>query len=124
MVSFVAEWKAAVRSPILVAGGDVPGVDIATLLERAASAGTAQSRPYIPATSWKGRLRHVCEAIARGWGVLVCRAPDPPKCAPVAGCRGAHRTRDWSFGTAKETTAPLALYAAFLAPPGGPRPSG
>jgi CRISPR/Cas system CSM-associated protein Csm3 (group 7 of RAMP superfamily) len=33
------------------------------------------NRPILPASQVKGRVRHACEALARGLGVPVCRAP-------------------------------------------------
>ena len=41
-----------------------------------------QQRPIIPASQVKGRLRHACEAILRGAGVLVCRPPNPELICP------------------------------------------
>ncbi len=40
------------------------------------------NRPILPASQVKGRLRHACEAIARGLGVPLCRAPSPDTTCP------------------------------------------
>lgn len=38
--------------------------------------------PYIPGSTLKGRLRHACEALARGQGELVCDAPAAGQMCP------------------------------------------
>jgi len=40
------------------------------------------NRPIVPASQVKGRLRHACEAIARGLGIAICRSPDPETTCP------------------------------------------
>jgi CRISPR/Cas system CSM-associated protein Csm3 (group 7 of RAMP superfamily) len=65
-------------------------VDLCITIETALSVGGAGSvgtladksilrdgwnRPILPASQVKGRLRHACEAIARGLGLSICRSP-------------------------------------------------
>jgi len=40
------------------------------------------NRPILPASQVKGRLRHACEAIARGLGIPTCEAPNPETTCP------------------------------------------
>jgi CRISPR/Cas system CSM-associated protein Csm3 (group 7 of RAMP superfamily) len=40
------------------------------------------NRPVLPASQVKGRLRHACEAIAKGLGVPICQAPNPDTMCP------------------------------------------
>jgi CRISPR/Cas system CSM-associated protein Csm3 (group 7 of RAMP superfamily) len=40
------------------------------------------NRPILPASQVKGRMRHACEAIARGLGIPICRAPSPDTTCP------------------------------------------
>jgi len=39
-------------------------------------------RPILPASQVKGRLRHGCEAIARGLGIPICEPPNPQTTCP------------------------------------------
>ena len=65
-------------------------VDLRITIETALSVGGAGSvgtladksilrdgwnRPILPASQVKGRVRHACEAIARGLGIPTCRSP-------------------------------------------------
>jgi CRISPR/Cas system CSM-associated protein Csm3 (group 7 of RAMP superfamily) len=40
------------------------------------------NRPILPASQVKGRLRHACEAIARGLGIAICEGPVPEMTCP------------------------------------------
>jgi len=42
---------------------------------------------YLPGSSFKGRLRHACERLARHYGVYVCDSPRPKEmCRPWRSC--------------------------------------
>jgi CRISPR/Cas system CSM-associated protein Csm3 (group 7 of RAMP superfamily) len=72
-------------------------VDLQVIIETALAVGGAGSvgtladkgilrdgwnRPILPASQVKGRVRHACEAIARGLGIPICQAPSPDTTCP------------------------------------------
>jgi len=73
------EWQAATAFCIgSTADAQGLGVDKATARDR-------QGRLIIPASTFKGRLRHECEKIARALGETVCDSPHPDRMCPHYG---------------------------------------
>jgi CRISPR/Cas system CSM-associated protein Csm3 (group 7 of RAMP superfamily) len=108
------------NSPLRVATGFGKGLLDRTVVRRRRltmpSQGEAVDDVYLPASSFKGRLRDTCEQLARAMGLSLCDPPIPEKmCGSIRKDRSKHCIACRIFGTPGQPSG-LLFHDAVLSP--------
>jgi CRISPR/Cas system CSM-associated protein Csm3 (group 7 of RAMP superfamily) len=77
MTEFSVDLRITIETALAVGGSGSMG----TLADKSMLR-DGWNRPVLPASQVKGRVRHACEAIARGLGIPICQTPSPETTCP------------------------------------------